>query len=456
MLPSFRHRWILRAAIACAVLAGSSTPASAGPDEEAAKALKEGKALLAKNKIAEACGEFAKSEGLAPKPETLLLLAQCVERKGQTATAFALYRNAAESARGASKKAIVEKAESAIAMLEPRLSTLSIDASKASPQTRVILLDGAVVDAAKQARIPLDPGNHYVNESAPGFKPWEGVIAIAPGPSTQTVAVPPLEEETPPPIAKVEDAEWVPGVGFVRSAPEKTAPAEPLGPPIRLPAFPREALVHVSFRAGVGVGYFKSSVQGVTGVSEDEFGPIIAVGGGVEIGRRHSLLAPWLNLGADFDARLGVAQFGGTARVGVDWHPNHWRFLGVGPFVGFWRTEFRAAPPSPGYPAPPYALADDYGPEFGLVHIHLRGFEPLGLPPFFEAEAALSERAGIEEAGTFLTARVSIGRRIRAIVFVDYKMFRQGNVDQAADAFGAYAVSFPERVKVGAAFGAEL
>src|SRR5262249_15853801 len=55
--------------------------------------------------------------------------------------------------------------------------------------------DGKVMqDALWNTAIPVDPGSHTVEASAPGKKPWSTTLNVAEGPRQESVVVPALED----------------------------------------------------------------------------------------------------------------------------------------------------------------------------------------------------------------------------------------------------------------------
>jgi hypothetical protein len=117
-------------AIACAgPPIAASAIARAEPDARADALFEQGKQLRAAGKIAEACSKFAASKELARGVGIILHLADCYERVGATASAWAEYREAAELARERGD-ARGDVAERRAAALEPKLaSTMGVFAT---------------------------------------------------------------------------------------------------------------------------------------------------------------------------------------------------------------------------------------------------------------------------------------------------------------------------------------
>ena len=102
-------------------------------------------ALLAQQRVAEACPKYAESFRLDPQLGALIYLAECYEKNGQVASAWGSYREAEEMAQKRGDERAAHAHERAGA-LEPRLDRLVIDV----PQTARIpglevLRDGVLV-----------------------------------------------------------------------------------------------------------------------------------------------------------------------------------------------------------------------------------------------------------------------------------------------------------------------
>ncbi|WP_437639832.1 hypothetical protein [Sorangium sp. So ce854] len=158
--------------------------------------LAEGKQLMKKGKLAEACPKIEESYRLSPRSSTLLALAGCHEKQGRIATAWAEYIDLGAAARKEGNKRLEADAKARGARLEPRLPRLTLNVPRAAAVEGLeVTLDGAPVDSAAfgQAR-PIDPGEHRVSASAPGRKRWEGKVSIKRG-QRKAVTVPVLARD---------------------------------------------------------------------------------------------------------------------------------------------------------------------------------------------------------------------------------------------------------------------
>ncbi|AUX35411.1 MULTISPECIES: hypothetical protein [Sorangium] len=195
-----RHRGSRRAAWCIAALlslsAGLARAEPSADQAAAAEALfREGRELVAQGKLAEACPKFAASQRLDPGYGTQWNLADCLERLGRTASAWAAFREAADMASRAGQADREAKATRRAADLEARLERLAVAVS-APADGLVVRRNGAVLDAgAWGAPLPVDPGKHRIEATAPGKKPFS-VEAQTAGPGKLvTVAIPPLEDD---------------------------------------------------------------------------------------------------------------------------------------------------------------------------------------------------------------------------------------------------------------------
>jgi hypothetical protein len=176
---------------------------------------------MSAGKYAPACSKFEASQQLEPGLGTLLNLAECYEKSGRTASAWAEYRKAIPLARAAGAKARQDLATERAQRLEERLSTLTIRAigEQASGSGLEVRRDGVAVQSAELgAAIPVDPGDHLIEASAAGRQPWSSTIHVGPNADKVSVEIPQLASDSvaapPPPAAPV-----------VTTAPTATPPA---------------------------------------------------------------------------------------------------------------------------------------------------------------------------------------------------------------------------------------
>ncbi|WP_437872292.1 tetratricopeptide repeat protein [Sorangium sp. So ce363] len=215
-----------RAGRSCARLAGVAfalalavSPGVAFAQAEAL--LDEGKSLMKKGKVAEACPKLEESYRLSPRSATLLALAMCHEKQGKVATAWSEYIDLGAAARKEGNKRLEADAKARGAKLELSLPRLTLSVPRAAAiEGLEVMLDGAPVDGALwgQAR-PIDPGQHKVRASAPGRKPWEHSVTIKRG-ERKTVAVPALAKDASA-AAQPAPAAEAPAPAAASAAPEK-------------------------------------------------------------------------------------------------------------------------------------------------------------------------------------------------------------------------------------------
>jgi hypothetical protein len=181
--------------ILAAALLGAPAARAQGSDLAAAQGLFDAaKQLVAEGKLAEACPKFLASFKLDPKPGTGVNLADCYEKTGQIASAWARYLEAASLAQRAGQGEREQYAKDHAAALEPKIARLTI-AAPSPPQGLQVLRDGAPVDAAiLGTAVPVDPGKHLIEARAPGKKPWSTTVEIAIGPGKAAAEIPALED----------------------------------------------------------------------------------------------------------------------------------------------------------------------------------------------------------------------------------------------------------------------
>jgi len=167
-----------------------------GESRAAAEALfNQGRELMTAGKYTEACPKFEASQQLDPGLGTMLNLAECYEKTGRTASAWAEYREAIPLARAAGSKPRLDLATERAQALQERLSTLTIRAMSGDDGDAHLEIrrDGVAVQRAELgAPIPVDPGEHVIEAAAPGRKPWASKVQVAGDAAKVSVEVPPL------------------------------------------------------------------------------------------------------------------------------------------------------------------------------------------------------------------------------------------------------------------------
>lgn len=170
---TMRHLFLpaatLAAVLSCATIAGAQQQDAAIAEQ----LFRDGRDLLEAGKVDQACEKFAESQRVAPAPGTLLNLAVCREKQGKTATAWSLFADVAAEALRSGDAARAKFANDHEAALAGHLCKIVIDATS-PPQGTVLRLDGKVLpEGVLGTAIPVDPGAHALEVTAPGKEPWQ-------------------------------------------------------------------------------------------------------------------------------------------------------------------------------------------------------------------------------------------------------------------------------------------
>jgi hypothetical protein len=226
-------RFVLAGGVAVALaLTGRAGAQPESPNSNvAAEALfEDARSLAAAGKYAEACPKFADSQRLGPSVSTLLNLANCWEKLGRTATAWATYREAASAANAAGRKDYLATALRRADGLAPKLARLTVTIAPPAAPGLQVKRDGVAVDSAEWGTgIPVDPGPHAVEASAPGRKTWTVSVDVAQDGVQASVTVPVLDEapaEAPPasPAGAATPAATPVSLAGAPPSPDTTAP----------------------------------------------------------------------------------------------------------------------------------------------------------------------------------------------------------------------------------------
>ena len=166
-------------------------------DKAAADALfDEARRLMQQHDYAQACEKLEASQSLDPAVGTALNLADCYEKLGRTASAWATFRDTVALARKAGSAERERVARERAQNLEGRLSYLTIITWKG--QEVAIKRDGVVLDpAVLGTAIPVDPGQHEISAGASGKRTWRTQVEVKDA-DRVSVSVPILGDEPPP------------------------------------------------------------------------------------------------------------------------------------------------------------------------------------------------------------------------------------------------------------------
>jgi hypothetical protein len=274
----------------------------------------EGRRLIGDGKLADACPKFAASEALDPSSGTLLNLANCYEKLGRNASAWAAYQEAASLASSNGRADHLQVAQKRSAGLQGSLSRVVVSVPTPVEGIEIRRDDVPVTKAEWALPIPIDPGSHTYVAAAPGYKPVTMTVVVAPtlengkAPPSTMVTIPALEKLPPEPNHAVQPL-----------APVAPVPATPL-PPAQPPEYWRPGRVGALIAGGVGlVGFglatgFAVSAKGkfTSSLASCPHGPNLCSAAGVE--QRNSALA---------DGNIATATFivgaAGAAAGAVLW-----------------------------------------------------------------------------------------------------------------------------------------
>jgi hypothetical protein len=191
-----------RAAVLCGFLTACicwPAPARAsGPaDQAAAETLfNEARVLVAAGNYAQACSKFVESQRLDPTAGTLLSIGDCYEKLGKLASAWGAFKEAEMVSSNAGDTGRRGEAARRAEALAPRLAKLIITLSGGPVGGLKVVRDGALVGEGQLGTaVPVDPGEHVIEASAPGRKSWTTRFTIS-TPGTVMATVPSLAEDS--------------------------------------------------------------------------------------------------------------------------------------------------------------------------------------------------------------------------------------------------------------------
>ena len=233
MTPRCVQRCVTSFVLVVGSIAATPIAVAAGGEAQAEALFRQGKALLAAGKTAEACAAFEESQKVDPTVSTLLNEASCREKNGQLASAWGLFLDAERQTRGATDAPTMKLHKVAVdhaARLEPHVPKLIVSVPPESRIERLEILRNRdpVPEPFFNHPIPIDGGRYKVTARAPEMVEWSIEVAIGAKDDAKTVDVPKLVR------APISDAPAASTNGPAALAP---APATiPPGPVLSTPA----------------------------------------------------------------------------------------------------------------------------------------------------------------------------------------------------------------------------
>lgn len=199
-----------------------------GQDVATAQALfDEGKRLMGLGKYAEACPKLVESQRIDPGGGTLFAIALCHEGEGKTATAWAEFSTALAEARKDRRVDREVAAAEHVRTLEAKLVRVRVLPPKVNGLE--IKRDGTRIGEPQWGvALPVDPGEHAFEATAPGNRVWRQVVDVRGEGTTVDVTVPALEDvptpppAEPPPLVRVAEAPKEPATAPAEGSHQKT------------------------------------------------------------------------------------------------------------------------------------------------------------------------------------------------------------------------------------------
>lgn len=191
---NYRRAVLIASVVTLLGVTGSHAQEPPRGDLATANALfEDGRKLSEVGHFAEACARFAASMALVPRLGVQFNLARCYEHLGRTASAWVAFGEAAALARRMADPREADARELQ-AKLVSRLSRLVITVSAGFPiEDLTVTRDGVpVLRQVYGVAVPVDPGVHTVEATAPGRIPWSTRLIVSTEGDVVAVTIPTL------------------------------------------------------------------------------------------------------------------------------------------------------------------------------------------------------------------------------------------------------------------------
>ncbi len=176
-------------------LASGAWAQTSASDKAAAEALFDrGIVLLREGKLEEACARLEQSQAIERGIGTMLYLAECYDKSGKTASAWALFREAASEAQAGGQVERALAGRQRAERLEPLLSKLTIDVPESHRVRGLeVVRNGTVLNEGTWGvPVPVDPGEQRIEARAPGYLPFKQTVVVEKGPGAWQLSIPQL------------------------------------------------------------------------------------------------------------------------------------------------------------------------------------------------------------------------------------------------------------------------
>jgi hypothetical protein len=226
----------------------------------------EGRQALARKDFTTACAKFSESYRVQAAAGTAMNWATCEEQLGHLATAWWRWNDAISLLHpGDDRLAYVERQ---VRRLDSRLPYLSVSLAPAAPFQTAVLRDGVPLrDGRLGLTLPVDPGEHQISVSAPGYADRRFSITVAereqkalvvePGAKLASLKTPDAVAPSPP--ATQRTVGWIAcGVGAAGFA---TAAVTGLMLPAKQQAVSENCVNHVCNQTGLDAAKAGDTLQ---------------------------------------------------------------------------------------------------------------------------------------------------------------------------------------------------
>jgi len=216
---------------ACGVLAPTIVLAQSAQDKADAEVLfNAGKSALAAGNFADACPKLAESQRKDPAIGTALYLAECYERSGKIASAWAEFKQAGDMANQRHDSRVTIANQRADRLTPSKLTIVL--ASGADVPGLEIKRDGETVARAQLGLASaIDGGKHAIVATAPNKRAFEWSGDVAESRGVVTVTIPKLEDATASVTIAPTATTIAPPPSATIAPPPPTATSTVLAPP---------------------------------------------------------------------------------------------------------------------------------------------------------------------------------------------------------------------------------